>query len=72
MKINLINMILYHAGTAPFECVVIEDDGRELDAAAALDALIMEYAKVRNGGQSSMVELPARYRDASQPTNGGE
>lgn len=63
MRIDLIGMILSHAGKAPFDGIVIGDDGRELDAAASLDALIMEYAKARNGGQSDAVVLPARFLD---------
>lgn len=55
MKIDLIGMILNHAGSEPFDGIIIDDDGRELDAANSLDAMIMEYAKVRGGGQSDVV-----------------
>lgn len=55
MKIDLIGMILNHAGRQPFEGVIIDDDGKELDAAHSLDAMIMEYAKARSGGQSDVV-----------------
>jgi len=59
MKINLIGMIIAHAGREPFEGIVIDDDGNELDAAHVLDTLILEYAKVRNGGSSDLVVVPA-------------
>jgi hypothetical protein len=55
MKIDLIGMILSYAGREPFDGVIINDDGKELDAAHSLDAMIMEYAKVRSGGQSDIV-----------------
>lgn len=64
MKINLIGMILHHAGESPFEDCIIGDDGTELDAVAALDAMIMDYAKARSGGKSAVVVIPERFRDA--------
>ena len=67
MKINLIGMILGHAGKKPFDGIVIGDDGRELDAIDSLDAMIMEYAKVRGGGESGLVVLHARFRDVPVP-----
>ena len=57
MKIDLIGMILNNAGRHCFEGVIIEDNGKELDAAHSLDYMIMEYAKVRNGGESSTVRV---------------
>jgi hypothetical protein len=57
MKIDLIGIILNHAGRRPFNGLIIDDDGRELDAHESLDALIMEYAKVRGGGQSDIVAV---------------
>lgn len=55
MKIDLIGMILTHAGRECFDGVLIDDNGRELDAARSLDHMIMEYAKVRAGGQSDVI-----------------
>ena len=55
MKIDLIGMILNNAGRPCFDGLIIDDDGKELDAAHSLDHMIMEYAKVRNGGESSAV-----------------
>lgn len=55
MKIDLIGMIVNHAGRKPFTGIIIDDDGRELDAIRSLDTMIMEYAKVRGGGQSDIV-----------------
>ena len=55
MKIDLIGMILAHAGNECFDGVIIDDDGKELDAAHSLDAMMMEYAKVRSGGQSDLI-----------------
>lgn len=57
MKIDLIGMILHNAGRQCFEGVIIDDDGKPLDAAHSLDFMIMEYAKVRNGGESSTVAV---------------
>lgn len=59
MKIDLIGMILNHAGTRPFDGAIIDDDGNELDAEHSLDAMIMEYAKVRNGGESNCIVVRA-------------
>lgn len=60
MKIDLIGMILNNAGRRCFDGAIIDDDGKELDAAHSLDHMIMEYAKVRNGGESSTVVV-SRY-----------
>ncbi len=57
MKIDLIGMILNNAGRRCFEGAMIDDVGNPLDAANSLDLLIMEYAKVRQGGESSAVVL---------------
>ena len=58
MKINLIGMIFNFAGSRPFEGAIIGNNGQPLDAIQSLDTLIMEYAKVRNGGHSDLVALP--------------
>lgn len=57
MKIDLIGMILAHAGQECFDGVIIDDNGKELDAAHSLDHMILEYAKVRQGGESSTVAV---------------
>ena len=50
-------MILNNCGRRCFDGAIIGDDGKELDAAHSLDHMIMEYAKVRNGGDSSTVAV---------------
>ena len=55
MKINLIGMVLNNAGRKCFEGALIGDDGKPLSAADSLHILIMEYAKVINGGVSEIV-----------------
>lgn len=59
MKIDLIGMILNHAGKRAFDGIIIDDDGQELDAVHSLDHMIMEYAKVRKGGSSDTVVVPS-------------
>jgi hypothetical protein len=59
MKVNLIGMILNHAGRQWFDGLVVDDDGRSMPAADSLHALIMEYAKVVNGGKSDLVVASA-------------
>lgn len=58
MKINLIGMILNTAGRRHFDGLITDDSGKELDAVHSLDFMIMEYAKVRAGGESSVVVVP--------------
>ena len=58
MKIDLIGMILNNAGRRCFEGAIIDDNGKQLNAVHALDYMIMEYAKVRNGGESNTVVVP--------------
>ena len=60
MKIDLIGMIFNNAGRDCFEGCVLDDNGNELSAAEALHTLIMEYAKVANGGLSDLVVAPRR------------
>ena len=55
MKVNLIGMILNNAGRRCFDGFVIDDQGKHLPAADSLHMLIMEYAKVVNGGTSDLV-----------------
>lgn len=55
MKINLIGMILNNCGRRSFEGAILNDDGTPMTAADSLHAMIMEYAKVINGGESSIV-----------------
>ena len=55
MKVNVIGMILNNAGRACFEGFVIDDSGKQLPAADSLHTLMMEYAKVMNGGTSDLV-----------------
>jgi hypothetical protein len=65
MKIDLIGMILQHAGAGCFDGAIIDNGGRELDAVTSLDMMIMEYAKVRNGGQSDIVVVPPNLAPAT-------
>lgn len=55
MKINLIGMILNNAGRRCFDGALLGDDGKPMPAADSLHTLIMEYAKVVNGGASDVV-----------------
>ena len=55
MKINLIGMILNNAGRRCFDGALLDDNGKPMPAADSLHTLIMEYAKVVNGGKSDLV-----------------
>ena len=55
MKIDLIGMILNLAGRRHFEGLIIDESGAELDAEHSLDYMIMEYARVRNGGEVDII-----------------
>ena len=68
MKIDLIGMILNTAGSSHFDGVIIGNCGKELDAVHSLDFMIMEYAKVRNGGTSSSVAIPNALKNAKAPS----
>lgn len=57
MKIDLLGMILNNTRHGCFDGAIIDDNGKELDAAHSLDHLIMEYAKVKNGGTSGTVAV---------------
>lgn len=62
MKINLIGMILNTTQHNTFtEEVIVDDDGNPLSAEESLDFMIMEYAKVKNGGTSNVVTVPSRF-----------
>lgn len=67
MKIDLIGMILNTAGRRHFDGLIVDDDGKELDAVHSLDLMIMEYARVRNGGTSSSVAIPNSLQNAAAP-----
>lgn len=54
MKINVIGMILNNAGRRCFEGALLDDAGKPMSAADSLHTLIMEYAKVVNGGKSDL------------------
>ena len=54
MKINVIGMILNNAGRRAFEGALLDDAGTPMSAADSLHTLIMEYAKVVNGGISDV------------------
>lgn len=72
LKINLLDMILGHAGEEIFHGLIIDDDGKELDAVDSLDCLIMEYAKVRDGGHSDIVTITHNLRPIVQSTITGK
>jgi len=55
VKINLIGMILNNAGRRCFDGAVLDDNGKPMPAADSLHHMIMEYAKVVNGGTSDIV-----------------
>ena len=55
MKINLIGMILNNCGRKCFDGAVLDDNGKPMPAADSLHHMIMEYAKVVNGGTSDCV-----------------
>ncbi len=57
MKIDLLGMILNNVAPGTFNGVIIDEEGRELDAAHSLDHMIMEYARVKNGGSSTTVAV---------------
>lgn len=55
MKINLIGMILNNAGRKCFDGAILDDSGKPMPAADSLHHMILEYAKVINGGTSSII-----------------
>lgn len=62
MKIDLIGMILNNAGRRCFDGAITGDDGKPLNAATSLHHMIMEYAKVANGGKSDVVTTSREVR----------
>lgn len=71
MKINVIGMILSSAGRQAFEGAVLDDAGNPMSAADSLHALMVEYAKVANGGTSDVMaasrEVSAAALNPSTP-----
>jgi hypothetical protein len=67
VKIDLIGMILNTAGRLHFDGLITDDNGKELDPVHSLDFMIMEYAKVRNGGESSSVAIPNSFKQTATP-----
>lgn len=65
MKINLIGMILNNCGERAFDGALVDDHGTELKAANSLHAMILEYARVWNGQESSFVAL--HHSNANPP-----
>lgn len=55
MKINLIGMILNNCGRRAFDGAILDDNGKPMSAADSLHTMILEYAKVIHGGESSLV-----------------
>lgn len=55
MKINLIGMILNNCGRRCFDGALLDDSGKPMSAADSLHNMILEYAKVVNGGTSDVV-----------------
>lgn len=64
MKINLIGMILNNAGRRCFDGALLDDAGKPMPAADSLHTLIMEYAKVVNGGTSDVVTISREVQKA--------
>lgn len=69
MKVNVIGMILNNAGRRCFEGAVLDDNGKPMSAADSLHTLIMEYAKVFNGGEST---LATASREVSAQAKGAD
>jgi hypothetical protein len=59
-------MILNNAGRRCFDGAILDDSGKPLDAAHSLDYMMLEYAKVRRGGESSTVAIS---REVIEPTS---
>jgi hypothetical protein len=68
MKINLLDMILHLTGTNRWDGIIEDDDGNPLDGANSLDRLMLEYAKVRAGGQSDIVAASGRVTNSRADT----
>jgi len=70
MKINVIGMVLNNAGRRCFDGAVLDDNGKPMAAADSLHHLLMEYAKVMNGGASDLVA--ASRETIAKPATAGE
>lgn len=57
MKIDLIGMILNNCKKGAFHGALLKEDGTEMSEVESLDTMIMEYAKVKNGEESSCVAV---------------
>jgi len=57
MKINLLGMILNNAGRRCFDGAILDNNGKPMPAADSLHFMIMEYAKVFQGGTSDVVTI---------------
>lgn len=61
MKIDFVGMILSHFPNGFFERLVKRDDVTLLNEEDAVHTMIMEYAKVANGGESSYMSVDKKY-----------
>lgn len=61
MKIDFVGMILCHFPSGFFENLVKDDVGNLLTEEDAVHEMIMEYAKVANGGQSNYMSVDEKY-----------
>lgn len=68
MKINLIGMILNNCGRRSFDGAILDDNGKPMPAADSLHHMIMEYAKVFNGGTSDVVTISREVLTAKPAT----
>lgn len=48
-------MILNNCGRRSFEGAILDDNKKPMSAADSLHTMILEYAKVANGGESNLV-----------------
>ena len=61
MKIDVVDIILCHFPSGFFENLVKRDDGTLLNEDDAVHTIIMEYAKVANGGESNFIFVDEKY-----------
>lgn len=76
MKVNLIGMILNKTGHAYFDGIICDNNGAPMPAIESLHHMIMEHAKVANGGASDTVSIspelrPAAPQGSAAPTTAG-
>lgn len=72
MKINLQGLILNlsSSGRRTFDGLIVDVNNEPLDATHSLDHLILEYAKVRLGGESKIVVVsPDIAKSSRYPLN---